>query len=295
MRPGAARRGVRRPLAAAAVLTSALVLGACGGGSDDSSRPGAGAGGSAPPSSPTSPASGGTPTSTATTPTAEPTAQAGGPTRLDAEQAAAVLDDAIDDTSAAHLVVENGLGFLSGEGDVDFRQTPSSLAMTLTSDETGDDQQVVVLVVDDTLYLQDGASSYLSVDIDSASNPFGRSLSDQLDPRTVLGVVEDNLLAASDRGSVDDAGESLSAYRVRADGPAVATALAPELAAQDDVVVPDVVTCDLTVGDDGRARSITVDLGDDGQIAYTLSDWRTDVGIEAPPSAQTSALPDLGG
>jgi hypothetical protein len=280
---------VTRALAAAAVLALALGLAGCGGSDDDEPA--------ATPTSaaPTTPSASETPTSTATTATAAPTADAGGPTRLGDAEAASVLEAAIDDSLGAHLQVENGLGFLSGEGDADFRETPSSLAMTLTSDETGDQQKVVVLVVGTTLYLQDGPSSWLSVDIDSPSNPFGRSLSDQLDPRTVLDAVEQQLVGGTDRGQVEQDGETLHVYRFRAAGPALAQQLAPELASQADVVIPDEVVCDLSVDADGRARSITVDLGaDNGQIAYTLTDWRDDVAVDAPPAAQVSALPDLG-
>lgn len=283
----------RRPLAAAAVLSLSVVLGACGSGNTSLSGPSGSASPSASASSSPTGASA-SPSSTETTATSEPTPAASGPTPVSAAELTTIVDAALDDTSAAHLVVENGLGFLNGEGDVDFRETPSSLAMTLTSNETGDSQQVVVQIIGSTMFLQDG-QGFLKVDIDSPSNPFGSSLSDQLDPRTVMDAVEQHLVSASTRGTVEDVGETLDVYRAVAEGPALLQQLAPELAAQDDVVVPATVRCDLTVDSEGHARSITVDLGEEnGQLAYQLSDWRTDVSIEAPPAAQVSDLPDLG-
>lgn len=288
---------VRRPLAAAAVLTLALVLAGCGG---DDSDPSAGASPSG--SASASPGAGSpgvagseSPSSTATSATPAPTPASSGPEPVSGAQLASIVDEALDDTSAAHLVVDNGLGFLSGEGDVDFRETPSSLAMTLTSDETGDEQAVVLLVVGTTLYLQDGPGGFLSVDVDSPTNPFGSSLTDQLDPRTVMYVVQQHLTRATHRGSIEQDGQELQVYRAVADGPAVAAALAPDLASQQRAAVPASVNCDLTIDPDGHASTITVDLGaDNGQIVYTLSDWRTDVAIDAPPAAQVSDLPDLG-
>jgi len=286
---------VRRAGTAAAVLALSVTLAGCGGGSDD----GAGAAASGSPSASGDPggasdSAGQQPTSTATTATPEASAGPAGPTPVSAAQLSGIVDDALDDTSGAHLVVDNTLGFLSGEGDIDLRETPSSLAMTLTSSETGDGQPVVVQVIGSSLYLQADAG-WLQVDIDSPQNPFGRSFTDQLDPRTVLDVVEREQTRAVERGTVEQDGDTLTVYRITADGPAVAQALAPELASQADVAVPTAVACDLTVDPDGHARTITLGLGaDNGTLTYTLTDWRTDISVQAPPASEVSQLPDLG-
>lgn len=283
---------VRRAAYALGSLTVLLTLTACGGSdgspaaSKASTTPSSDPSGSADPTAPASV----TPSSTETSAVPEPTPGSSGPARVTAKQFAAIVDKALDPSSGADLTVVSGLGLLSGQGQVDFRPDPSSLQMTLTSSETGDDQKFTARIIDDVMYIADG-DRFLRIAVDDPGNPFGASLSDQLDPRTMLEDVEASFSSASDRGTVQRQGEQLSVYRAVVDGRSLVNAIAPELATQPDVVVPTTVTCDLSIDADGRARSIVVDLGrDTGAFTYTLDNWRTDVDIATPPPGKVSDL-----
>lgn len=290
-----ARRRVRRTAYAAGGLTVLLSLTACGGddGAAATPTPAASGSGSAAPSpsttlSATPPSA--TPSSTETSGTPEPTPQERGPVALSAEQFATITRGALDPTAGADITIDSGLGYLSGEGSIDFRASPASLALTLTSSETGDDQQITTRIIGDVMYLQD-RDRFLAIKVDSPDNPFGAALSNQLDPRKMLGEVQASFRSARERGTVVRDGERLTVYRMSADGPAVLDAIAPELAKQPDTVVPDAVTCDVMIAADGRARGIVIDLGaENGTLSYTLDNWRTDVSIPTPPAAQVDDL-----
>jgi hypothetical protein len=285
---------VRRvPRAAYAVgsLTLLLCVTACGGSEGPgaaSSTPGSSSAASAAATASVSPSP--TPTSTATTAAPVPVPESSGPTRITAGRLAAIVEQALDPTSAAKLSVVSGLGFLSGQGQIDFRPDSASLQVTLTSSETGDDQTFTARIIDDVMYIADG-DRFLRIAADDPANPFGASLSNQLDPRKMLQNVEASFVSARDRGTVEQDGQQLSVYRVVADGPSLVDAIAPEAASQPDVVVPATVTCDLRVDAQGRARRIVIDLGDDlGAFTYTLDSWRTDVDIAAPPAGEVDDL-----
>ncbi|MCY7400264.1 MAG: hypothetical protein LH477_04770 [Nocardioides sp.] len=286
---------LRRTAYAAGSLTVLLSLTGCAG-SDDvpTATPPKSASSSLAPSTipsatPSAPPSA-EPSGTATSSTPAPTPPSSGPAPVSAEDFAELVDTALSAEQGADLTIDSGLGFLSGTGSIDFRESPASLAVTLTSSETGDDQQVVARVIGDVMYLQDG-DRFLAIEVDSPSNPFGASLSNQLDPRKMLDEVEASFLSARERGTVERDGEQLSLYRASADGPALLDAVAPELADQPDTVVPDVVTCELSIGVDGRAHEVVIDLGaENGMLRYTLDDWRTDVTISRPPPGQVEDL-----
>lgn len=214
----------------------------------------------------------------------------GGVTPIDAAAFADVVETGLDPAQGADLSVDSGLGLLGGEGRIDFRQDPAALALTLTSSETGDGQPIDLLVVGEVLYLADGAR-FLGVGVESTGNPFGASLTDQLDPRIVLAAVQRSLRSAQERGTVEQGGEQLTVYRAVADGPAVLASIAPELADQPDTVVPEEVTADIHVDADGLARRIRVDLGaENGALSYALDGWSTEVAVTAPPASQVEDL-----
>jgi len=269
-------------------LVSVASLSACGGDAPpaESARP-TGDATSSPSSSPTA---GQSDSAGGSTPTPEPTPQVHQPAPLDAAGFGAVVDAGLDATQGADLTVESGLGLLSGEGRIDFRQDPAALEMSLTSSETGDGQPIDLRVVDEVLYLSDGAR-YLGVGVDSPGNPFGASLTDQLDPRTVLAAVQEAFRSGQDRGPVEEDGEQLTVYRAAADAGAVLGRIAPDLADQPDTVLPDEVVADVSVDADGLARRIQVDLGaENGVLTYTLEGWSEDVVVDAPPASQVDDL-----
>jgi hypothetical protein len=267
---------VRRALAASAATAALLALSGCGGDSADKAaqKPAASSSGTDQPA----------PTGTATT---EPGATG---EAMSGEEFAGLLRTALDKATTAHLTMNLG-GLGTGEGDVDYTTKPANMAMVMTMQSLGGD--VEIRMVDGTFYMK-GATfgdQWVSVSLDDPNSPLG-NLGSQLDPTAQFEAFADAVTAATNDGSEDVDGESLDHYTATIDTEKLVQQLPEGAAGQSGL--PDTLQQEWWFDDDGLIRRFSSDFGIAGRIELSMSDWGSDVDIEAPPSDQVTTMPGGG-
>jgi hypothetical protein len=272
---------VRRTLAAAAVTATMLTLAGCGG--DDTAGEKA-ADQPAASSSATSDASEGT------------SADAGGAapavgTEISGDDFTGILEHALDEATTAHVSMELG-GQGTAEGDADYTTTPPELAMKMTMDALGGD--IEVRMVDGTIYLKSPALSgdqWIAIPLDDPDSPLG-SLGSQLDPAKQFEVFAAAVTTATYDGPQDLDGESLDHYTATVDTKKLLEQM-PEAGQAGQL--PDTMQQEWWFDDQGRIRKLATAMGSLGDVEVSLSDWGTEVDIEAPPSDEVTTMPGATG
>lgn len=275
------RFSVRRSLVASALVPLALTSFVACGGKDDTVKDPAAAAPSASSSQSASPDS-------------QPSASAGAD--VDPATFVDLVKAGLANTTTAHesLTMKSDLGGdLSGEGDVDYTTSPPSTAMTMTSPMSGDGDMDIRLV-DGVMYLKAGGLSggkFLKMDLSDPTNPLG-SLSLQLDPAQAFasfGKAVDSVTFVGTEGS-------LERYRVVVDYAAMMKAMSQDIPSGTGIPnMPKKLTYDMLLDDQHRINEMDIDMGSLGQMTLKLTDFGTDVNIEAPPANQVTQMPSMPG
>ena len=266
---------VRRALAAAAATATVLALAGCGG--DDSSGEKAS---DSPTSSATADASDGGDSGASS---AEVGQELSGP------EFVAVLKNALDQATTAHITMDLGQGTGSGEGDADYTTSPPELAMTLSMAALGG--EVEVRLVDGTMYMKSPSfgDKWISFSLDDPKSPMA-ALGGELDIAKQFETFAGAVTTATFTGPEDVDGESLDHYSATVD----TAKLLESMPAAAGAELPDTMTQDWWFDSDGRIRKFSSDFGVTSTV-LTLSDWGADVSIEAPPSDEVTSMPGMAG
>ena len=268
---------VRRTLASAAAVGVVLALAGCGGDdkADKASDPTSAQQSSS--SSPSAP-----PASTSTSTPSDP---AGSGKEISVEDFSALLKNALDNATTAHIAMDLGGSAGTAEGDADYTKSPPELAITMTLDSLGGD--VEARLVGGQMYMKAPTfgDKWISVPLDDPNSPLG-ALGDQLDLTKTLEKFTAAATSASDLGSEEVDGETLEHYTATVDTKKLLES-EPELSA-GAASLPPTTTQEWWFDGDGMLRKFV--FGATGTTA-TMSDWGEDVSIEAPPADEVTAMP----
>lgn len=197
--------------------------------------------------------------------------------------------------TTAHVTMTADLGAAGstrGEGDADYSADRPAVAMTMSSDMMPGGDGMDVRLVDGVLYLDLGALSkdkFWKLDLDDPDSPFG-AMGAQLDPQSSVGLLEKGLESVTYVGDED----GLAHYEATVDPEALRDAMGPTGAARG-ADLPNSFDYDIWLDDQDRVTKLTSTMGDLGSVEMTMSDFGSDVSVEAPPADQVTEMPDLFG
>ena len=263
----------RRALAAG-VVVPLLAAGLASCGSDDAT-----AGAKAVDSSTAS--SGATDESPSATPAGE---------EVDATQFADDLAAAYDKLTTAKVNLSfDGSTKIVSSGVVDYTGDTPAMKMSVEG-AYGTGSTSEVILVDKKMYLQIAGKNakYLEVDLSNPDNPLAKSLGDTsaIDPKAMIEAFTQNVKSVSKIGSEDIDGTATTHYVLVTDTKALGDELGKEASG-----LPDSLSYDMWLDEEGRPRRIQADLGDQGSMQTDMTDYGSDVSIEAPPADQVQAMP----
>jgi hypothetical protein len=275
---------LRRTLASAAAAAVVLALAGCGG-DDDKAADKAADKSSVQSSSSSSPSAPAETTSSTPTESAGSTDAAASGNEISVEDFAAVLTNALDDATTAHMVMELGGSAGTAEGDADYTKSPPEMAMKMTLASL--DGDVEVRLVDGSMFMKSATfgDKWISVPLDDPNSPLG-ALGDQLDLTKAMERFTAAATSASDLGSEEVDGDTLEHYSATVDTKKLLESQ-PNLSA-GAATLPDTTTQEWWFDEDGLLRKFQ--FGATGTVV-NLSDWGEDVSIEAPPADQVTSMP----
>ena len=219
------------------------------------------------------------------TPSSQPAGE-----EVDATQFADDLAAAYDSLTTAKVSLNfDGPATIVSSGVVDYRGDSPALKMSVEGAYgTGTTSEVILL--DKKMYLQIAGKNakYLEVDLSDPDNPLASSVGDMaaIDPRATIEAFTENVKSVSKIGPEDIDGTPTTHYVLVADTKALGDQLGKE--ATD---LPESLTYDMWLDEEGRPRRIQADLGDQGSMKTDMTDYGSDVSIEAPPADQVQAMP----
>jgi hypothetical protein len=201
------------------------------------------------------------------------------------------LSDGFANITTAHTTMNGdfGTGSVTGEGDVDYGSDTPGAALTMSSEMFGSDGAEVRLV-GGAMYINIGQLSqdkFWKIDLDDPDNPLG-ALGSQLDPLSAVKLLEKGLTSVTYVGAED----SLDHYQAVVDPQSILAGMGP-MASAGASSMPKSLDYDLWLDSDNRLNKLTSKMGDLGSLDMTLSDFGTDVSIEAPPADQVTEMPDM--
>jgi hypothetical protein len=218
-----------------------------------------------------------------------PSAQPAGE-EVDAQQFADDLATAYDGLTTAKVSLSfDGPATITSSGVVDYRGDEPALKMSVEG-AYGTGTTSEVILVDKKMYLQIAGKNakYLEVDLSDPDNPLASSMGDMsaIDPRATIEAFTQNVKSVSKIGPEDIDGTPTTHYVLVADTKALGDQLGKEAAD-----LPDSLTYDMWLDEEGRPRRIQADLGDQGSMKTDMTDYGSEVSIEAPPADQVQAMP----
>lgn len=215
---------------------------------------------------------------------------------ISAEELSALMISAFEKATTADLVMSMTAGGqdIDVTGQADYTSDPVSMRMEMSGmGGTGD---MEIIVVDNAMYMKLAVMSdkFLKLDLDDPDNPVGGSFTGQLDPRAQAEVMEEGLQTATYVGQEEVEGETLDHYTAVVDS----TAMLEQMEGAADVAgqLPETITYELWLTDDGLFRQMEIDMGAvAGEMQMRFVDWGTDVDIEAPPASEVTDMSDMAG
>lgn len=271
---------VRRALASAAALSAVLALAGCGGNDDKAAEKASDRS-----SSSSSPSVSSSPPGAATDAGTDAAPDAGSGEAISVDEFTALLANALDRATTAHMTMDLGGSTGTAEGDADYTTSPPELAMTMTLAALGGD--VEARLVDGSMYMKAATfgDKWISIPLDDPNSPLG-ALGDQLDVTKTLERFAAAATSATDLGSELVDGDTLEHYSATVDTKKLLES-EPQLSA-GAASLPDTTTQEWWFDGDGLIRKFV--FGATG-TTVTLSNWGEDVSIEAPPPDQVTTMP----
>jgi len=224
----------------------------------------------------------------ATESTESPSSQPAGE-EVDAKQFADDLATAYDGLTTAKVSLTfDGPAKIASSGVVDYRGDSPALKMSVEG-AYGTGTTSEMILVDKKMYLQVAGKNakYLEIDLSDPDNPLAKSMGDMsaIDPRATIEAFTKNVKSVHKIGSEDIEGTPTTHYVLEAD----TTALGEKLGKKADL--PKSVSYDMWLDEEGRPRRIQADLGDQGSMQTDMTDYGSEVSIEAPPADQVQTMP----
>ncbi|MCW2793697.1 MAG: hypothetical protein JWO76_2795 [Nocardioides sp.] len=266
---------VRRALAAAVVAPLAVAsLAACGG--DDGTA-----------ADPASSAS--TSSSSSSSPSDAPTSEAPeAGSDVDPAELTAKFATAFENTTTAHAEVTSELmgGALNGKGDLDYTGDSPAASMVMTGDAFNGEEAETRLV-DGIMYMKLGSftdNKFAKIDLSDPNNPLG-TLGDTVDPKAALDKIGAAMTKATYVGEEDVDGQAMQHYTASVDMAKVLEGMGQD-GATSGTQIPKSMEYDVWFDGEGRLAKMVVDMAKLGTTTTTLTDFGTDVSIEAPPASE---------
>ena len=188
-----------------------------------------------------------------------------------------------DKITTAHTTTKSEVmgGTMNGEGDVDYTGESPASAMTMSGEILGPSEMEVRLV-DEVMYLNLGPitqGKFARIDLNDPHNPMG-SFAEAMDPSRAMDSLEHSLEKVTYEGR-DDTGDH---YTATVDTARMLDEMGQNVPA--GAGLPKTLSYDVWFDDEGRFTRMDMDMGTLGKTEMTLSDFGTDVDVEAPPADQ---------
>jgi len=271
---------VRRSLVALVLPLAAAGLTACNDDSSDGS------------SSSSSGSSASSPAEAASSDAGSPAASAG-----DSVEPAAFVDrleEGIKKSTTAHVSMSldtGAMGTMTGKGDLDYSTSSKpGVAMTLSSDALGGDMDV--RLVDQVMYMSIPKMThdkFVKVDLDDPSNPLGAAGLSGLDPLSSLQALEKGTKSVTYVGQEEVDGRQLDHYELSVDTADLLDSMGQK--SSSGAGLPATIDYQLWLDDQQRVAKLSMDMGEQGSLEMSVTDWGTEVDIEAPPADQVMEMP----
>ncbi|GAB6986641.1 hypothetical protein [Nocardioides pyridinolyticus] len=221
---------------------------------------------------------------------------------VDAAEFVRTVTDGLEASTTAHVTMTMSLGSsgeMTAEGDLDYTTDPPNVAMTMSSPLGGGDMDI--RLVDGIVYVSMGQvtrGKFIEIDPADPQGPLaGMGLDgmvDQMDPGKALQNLEGSISTVVYVGEEDD----LDHYEITVDPQQMLDQMGSDLPPAAESEVPDSLTYDLWLDDEGRFSKLSMDEfplgGTSGSMEMTVSGWGEEVDIEAPAPSEITEMPELG-
>ncbi|WP_372735370.1 LppX_LprAFG lipoprotein [Nocardioides sp.] len=194
------------------------------------------------------------------------------------------LQNGLSAATTAHVTLkttaEGGVGF-TAEGDMDLGSNPPAMYMSMKNPALGGD--ITFILVKKIAYVQlpQLGGKFMQFKLDDPENPLGGDFVDGFDPRSSVADLEASLQSVTYVGDEVVDGVNLSHYEVVVDA---ATFEGDDKSAGTHEL-------GMWLDSEDRISRFVFDLGTQGNVTASYSDWGQDVIIEAPAPDDIMSMP----
>ncbi len=213
-----------------------------------------------------------------------------------ADDFAKLVSDGLESSTTAKLSMEMTAGGMvtTATGEIDYRGDQPATSMTMTIPGGGGEVQMIM--VDGAMYMTlpiQGQDGWFKLDL-SDTGALGDELGSLggMDLRDTMKTFTEGVESVEEIGTEEVNGVTATHYRVTADPEAMSGVLGDSAAD-----IPETLVYDVWLDEQGRFTKMAADLEESGKMEMNVTDWGTDVSIEAPPADQVQDFPTsmLGG
>lgn len=214
---------------------------------------------------------------------------------VDPAEFADMYADAMEQMGSAAVTLDaTGAVPVTSEGLISF--DPEDMQMELTTETQGVSSEV--LLVDEVMYVGDGAGGYFSLALDDPNNPFAQSFAISFDAEKNRDLFATAANSVVYTGTEDVDGTEVDVYEVEMD--ALASLEAQGLGELGESVpdFPETLTYTASFDDEGnlvRIVTVTPPMGGAPETEQTMtySDFGTEVDVQAPDPSTVQDFPGL--
>lgn len=217
------------------------------------------------------------------------------------------ISDGLESSTTAKTTMTMSMGdtmSMSGDGVLDYTTTPAEMQMTMSMDMGAQSLDYDTRLVDGVIYIKMGdltGGKFLKMDPDDPDGPLAGmgmgGMLDQSDPIGMLESLESSISTVVYDGEDDVDGRTLDHYELTIDPKAAMEEMMPSAGADLGSAVPDSISYDIWLDDENRFSHMEMEMPIMGQsmtMEMSLTDWGTDVDIEAPAADEITEDLDMG-
>ncbi|MEZ5321124.1 MAG: LppX_LprAFG lipoprotein [Microthrixaceae bacterium] len=200
------------------------------------------------------------------------------------------LTDSVKHYTTAHTTMSMSMSGqdITVNGEVDYRTTPASMAMTMKSAVAGGDTEIIL--VDGMMYMKMASlgDKYMKLSVADGASAMGSmtEITDSMDPVNAMKSMSDAVTVVKLVGEDTVDGAATKHYAMVIDS----AKLTAGIGSAGSGSVPKQVTYNLWLDDQDRIRKTEMDLGTVGKVTMTLDRLGEPVTIAAPPADQISEM-----